>query len=34
MPLMKEYFDEGLLSSARTDFSDLFYQEIHKPLYK
>ena len=34
MPLIKEYFDEGLLSSARTDFSDLFYQEIHKPLYK
>ena len=34
MPLMKEYFDEGLLSGAKTDFSDLFYQEIHKPLYK
>lgn len=34
MPLMKEYFDEGLLLSAKTDFSDLFYQEIHKSLYK
>lgn len=34
MPLMKEYFNEGLLSGAKIDFSDLFYQEIHKPLYK
>lgn len=34
MPLMKEYFDEGLLSGAKTDFSDLFYQVIHKSLYK
>lgn len=34
MPLIKEYLDEGFLTNARNDFSDLFYQYIQKPLYQ
>ena len=34
MPLIKEYLDEGFLTNARNEFSDLFYQYIQKPLYQ
>ncbi len=34
MPLIKEYLEEGLLTSAAGDFNDLFYRTIQKNLFK
>ena len=34
MPLMKEYFAEGLLLKARNEFSNLFYEKTKKQLYR
>ena len=34
MPLMKEYFAEGLILRARDEFSNLFYEKTKKHLYR
>lgn len=34
MPLIKEYLNEGLLSKAKNDFTELFYKETGKLLFK
>ena len=34
MPLMKEYFAEGLLLKARNEFINLFYEKTKKQLYR
>ena len=34
MPLIKEYLEEGLLTSASGDFNDLFYRRIQKNLFE
>lgn len=33
MPLIKEYLEEGLMTSAAGEFSDLFYRRIKKNLF-
>ena len=34
MPLIKEYLEEGLLTSAAGEFNDLFYRKIKKNLFE
>lgn len=34
MPLIKEYLEEGLISSAAGEFNDLFYRRIKKNLFE